>query len=187
MLRIQTLALTAVAAITLTTAAQAQGSQTVVINLDRNESIALTLVSVPATWSAGVDISAGGTVSLGQLSIDPQWNLKNNRTVTIDAYFTQDLTGAAADGSPTIPVTAFSATKQVGSGASSAIGWAGAGVANAVQLLSGQTGNGVGDLPRVYNASDTNHDVTFGLSIAVPADAYPTTYTTSITFRTFTS
>lgn len=187
MLRIRTLALTAVAAITLTTSAIAQGSQTVNIRLDKTESIALTLISVPASWSAGVDISAGGTVSLGQLTIDPQWELKNNRTVTIDAYFTQDLTGAAADGSPTIPVTAFSATKQVGAGASSAVSWAGPGIANAVQLLNGQTGNGATDLPRVYNAGDTSHDVTFGLSIVVPANAYPSAYTTSITFRTFTS
>lgn len=187
MLRIRTIALAVVAALSLAGAASAQATQPVVINLDKQQSIGISLISVPASWAAGVDISAGGTVSLGSLTIDPQWDLKSNRTVTIDAYFTQDLTGLAADGSPTIPVTAFSGTKQVGAGASSAISWAGFGVANAVTLLSGVTGPGASDLPRTLDASATSHDVTFGLSIAVPAGAYPTTYTTTLTFRTFTS
>lgn len=187
MLRIRTIALAVVAALSLAGAASAQATQPVVINLDKQQSIGISLISVPASWAAGVDISAGGTVSLGSLTIDPQWDLKSNRTVTIDAYFTQELTGLAADGSPTIPVTAFSGTKQVGAGASSAISWAGFGVANAVTLLSGVTGPGASDLPRTLDASATSHDVTFGLSIAVPAGAYPTTYTTTLTFRTFTS
>jgi hypothetical protein len=187
MLRIKSLALAAVAAIALATGASAQASQPVVINLDKQQSIGLSLISVPASWSTGVDITAGGTVSLGSLTIDPQWDLKNNRTVTIDAYFTQDLTGLPADGSPTIPVTAFTGTKQVGSGASSAISWAGFGIANAVTLLNGVTGGGASDLPRTLDASATSHDVTFGLSIVVPVGAYPTTYTTTLTFRTFTS
>jgi hypothetical protein len=187
MLRTRTIAIAAVFALTLTTAVSAQATQPVVINLDKQQSIGLNLISVPASWSAGVDITAGGTVSLGSLTIDPQWDLKSNRNVTIDAYFTQDLTGAAADGSPTIPVTAFQATKQVGSGATSAISWAGPGIANAVTLLTGTTGTGATDLPRVLNASATNYDVTFGLSIVVPAGTYPSTYTTTLTFRTFTS
>jgi hypothetical protein len=187
MVRIRTLGLTALAALTLSVAAGAQASQTVAISLDKQQSIGLTLISVPANWATGVDITAGGTVSLGQLTIDPQWDLKNNRTVTIDAYFTQDLIGAAADGSPMIPVTAFSGTNQVGGGTTSTITWAGAGVGNPVTLLSGQTGSGPGDLPRVLKASETSHDITFGLSIVVPVDAYPSSYTTNITFRTFTS
>jgi hypothetical protein len=187
MLRIRTLALAVTAATTLAVSAAAHASQTVVINLDKQQSIGLSLVSVPAGWASGVDITAGGTVSLGSLSIDPQWDLKNSRTVTIDAYFTQDLTGLAADGSPTIPVTAFRGTKQVGSGASSNITWAGPGVGNAVTLLNGVTGTGATDLPRQLLQSATNYDVTFGLSIVVPANSYPSTYTTSLTFRTFTS
>ena len=187
MLWIRTLGLTALAALTLSGAAGAQASQTVAISLDKQQTMGLTLISVPSNWATGVDITAGGTVSLGQLTIDPQWDLKNNRTVTIDAYFTQDLVGAVADGSPTIPVTAFSGTNQVGGGATATITWVGPGVGNAVTLLTGQTGTGAGDLPRVLNASDTSHDITFGLSIVVPADAYPSTYTASITFRTFTS
>ena len=187
MLRMRTLVLTAAAAVSLTAAASAQATQTVVIQLDKQQSIGLSLVSVPANWATGVDITAGGTVNLGSLSINPQWDLKNNRTVTIDAYFTQDLTGLAADGSPTIPVTAFSGTKQVGSGASSPISWAGPGVANAVTLLTGVTGVNPGNLPRVLDASATTYDINFGLSIAVPAGAYPSSYTTSLTFRTFTT
>jgi hypothetical protein len=187
MLRIRTLVLTAIAAAALSTAASAQATQSVVINLDKQQSIGLSLISVPASWSSGVDISAGGTVSLGSLTIDPQWDLKSNRTVTIDAYFTQDLTGAAADGSPTIAVSAFSGSKQVGAGASSAISWAGPGVANAVVLLTGTTGNGASDLPRTLTSAETTYDITFGLSIVVPAGAYPSTYTTTLTFRTFTS
>jgi hypothetical protein len=187
MLRIRTLFLAAFAAVTVSSAASAQAAQSVVINLDKQQSIGLSLISVPASWAAGVDISAGGNVSLGSLTIDPQWDLKSNRTVTIDAYFTQDLTGAAADGSPTIPVTAFQGTKQVGAGASSAISWAGPGVANAVILLNGTTGPGASDLPRTLDPSATSHDVTFGLSVAVPVGAYPSTYTTTLTIRTFTS
>jgi len=187
MLRIRTLVLAVLAAVSFSSAAIAQATQSVVINLDKQQSIGLTLISVPSSWSAGVDITAGGTVSLGSLTIDPQWDLKNNRTVTIDAYFTQDLTGLAADGSPTIPVSAFSGTKQVGSGTSSAIAWPAPGVANAVILLTGTTGSGASDLPRTLNASATSHDVTFGLSVVVPAGAYPSTYTTTLTFRTFTS
>jgi hypothetical protein len=187
MFRIRSLALAAIAAAALATGASAQATQPVVINLDKQQSIGMSLISVPASWAAGVDISAGGTVSLGSLTIDPQWDLKSNRTVTIDAYFTQDLTGAPADGSPTIPVTAFSGTKQVGAGSSSAISWAGFGIGNAVTLLTGVTGPGASDLPRTLDASATSHDVTFGLSIAVPAGAYPSTYTTTLTFRTFTS
>jgi hypothetical protein len=187
MLRIRTLVLAAAAAMTLSSAASAQATQAVVINLDKEQSIGLSLISVPASWSTGVDITAGGTVSLGSLMIDPQWDLKNNRTVTIDAYFTQDLTGAAADGSPTIAVSAFQGTKQVGAGASSALSWAGPGVANAVTLLSGTTGGAPGSLPSALSASETTYDVNFGLSVVVPADAYPSTYTTTLTFRTFTS
>ena len=187
MLRIRSLAIAAIAVAALSMGASAQATQPVVINLDKQQSIGISLISVPAGWASGVDISAGGTVSLGSLTINPQWDLKSNRTVTIDAYFTQDLTGLAADGSPTIPVTAFSGTKQVGAGASSAISWAGFGIANAVTLLTGVTGPGASDLPRTLDASATTHDVTFGLSIAVPAAAYPTTYTTTLTFRTFTS
>ena len=187
MLRIRTLVLAAVAALTVSARASAQASQAVVIQLDKQQSIGLSLISVPLNWATGVDVSAGGTVSLGSLSINPQWDLKTNRNVTIDAYFTQDLTGLAADGSPTIPVSAFSGTKQVGSGSSVAISWAGVGVGNAVVLLSGQTGAGASDLPRQLDASATNYDISFGLSIAVPANAYPTTYTTTLTFRTFTS
>lgn len=187
MLRIRTFILAAAAAVTVSSTAGAQATQPVVINLDKQQSIGLTLISVPANWASGVNITAGGTVSLGSLTIDPQWDLKNSRTVSIDAYFTQDLTGLAADGSPTIPVSAFSGTKQVGAGASSAISWTGFGVANAVVLLTGTTGNGAGDLPRTLDASATSHDVTFGLSVAVPAGAYPSTYTTTLTFRTFTS
>src|SRR5918999_26300 len=121
MLRIRTAVLTTIAAGSLSTAAAAQATQAVVINLDKQQSIGVSLVSVPSSWTAGVDVTSGGTVALGSLTINPQWDLKNNRAVTIDAYFTQDLTGSAADGSPTIPVTAFSGTKQIGSAASSAI------------------------------------------------------------------
>jgi hypothetical protein len=187
MLRLRSFALAAVAAVALATTVGAQATQSVVINLDKQQSMGLTLISVPASWSAGVDITAGGTVSLGSLTIDPQWDLKSNRTVTVDAYFTQDLTGAAADGSPTIPVSAFAGTKQVGAGASTAMSWAGPGVANAASLLSGTTGSGAGDLPRALDASATSHDVTFSLSIVVPVGAYPTTYTTTLTFRVSTS
>jgi hypothetical protein len=187
MLRTRTVVFAAIAAVSLSTVATAQASQAVVINLDKQQSIGVSLVSVPSSWTAGVDVTSGGTVALGSLTINPQWDLKSNRTVTIDAYFTQDLTGSAADGSPTIPVTVFSGTKQVGSGASSAVSWAGAGVGNAVTLLAGQTGNAAGDLPRTLDASATSHDITFGLSVAVPAGAYPSTYTTTLTFRTFTS
>jgi hypothetical protein len=91
---------------------------------------------------------------------------------------------ATANGQVTI---AISGTKQVGAGASSSISWAGPGVANAVTLLSGTTGNGAGDLPRTLEASATTYDITFGLSIVVPVGAYPSTYTTTLTFRTFTS
>jgi hypothetical protein len=80
-------------------------------------------------------------------------------------------------------VSAFSGTKQIGAGASSAVSWVGAGVGNAVVLLSGQTGNGGSDLPRQLDASATSHDVSFSLSVAVPANAYPSSYTTSLTFR----
>jgi len=187
MLRIRTFVIAAVAAASLGTALGAQATQAVTIKLDKQQSMGLSLISVPLGWATGVDITAGGTVSLGSLTIDPAWDLKNNRVVTIDAYFTQELVGAAGDGSPTIPVTAFSGTRQVGGGASSTVTWAGPGAANAVVLLKGTTGNGAGDLPRILNASATSHDVTFGLSIVVPADAYPSSYTTTLTFRTFTS
>ena len=185
MLRMRTLTIAAVAAAMLSTPAHSQASQAVVIQIDKQQSLGLSLLGVPASWSAGVDASAGGSISLGSLSIDPSWDLKTNRIVTIDAYFTQDLTGAAGDGSPVIPVSAFSGTKQIGGGASSAISWVGAGVANAVVLLSGQTGSGGGDLPRQLSASATSHDVSFSLSVAVPADAYPSSYTTTLTFRAF--
>ena len=188
MFRTRTLLLPALAAVALAGTASAQATQAVVIQLDKQESVGLALISVPASWSTGVDVTAGGTVSLGSLTIDPQWDLKVNRTVTIDAYFTQDLTGAAADGSPTISVTAFSGTKQVGPGASSAVSWAGPGVANAVTLLTGTTAPApLGTLPRQLDASATSHDVSFGLSILVPADAYPSTYTTTLTLRVSTS
>jgi hypothetical protein len=185
MLRVRTLVIAGIGAAMLSTAAQAQANQSVVIQIDKQQSVGLSLVGVPASWSAGVDASAGGTISLGSLSINPSWDLKNNRTVTIDAYFTQDLTGAAADGSPVIPASAFSGTKQIGAGAASAISWVGAGVANAVVLLSGQTGNGGSDLPRQLDAAASDYDVSFSLNIAVPADAYPSSYTTSLTFRAF--
>ncbi len=183
MLRIRTLALAGMASVMLSASASAQATQAVVIQLDKVQSVGISLVGVPSTWSAGVDISAGGSIALGSLTINPSWDLKSNRNVTVDAYFTQDLTGAAADGSPTIPVSAFSGTKQIGAGASSAVSWVGAGVGNAVVLLSGQTGNGGSDLPRQLDASATSHDVSFSLSVAVPANAYPSSYTTSLTFR----
>jgi hypothetical protein len=183
MLRIRTLVIAGVAAAMMATAAQAQATQAVVIQIDKQQTIGLSLIGVPASWSAGVDASAGGSIALGSLSINPSWDLKNNRNVIIDAYFTQDLTGTAADGSPVIPVSAFSGTKQVGAGASSAISWVGAGVANAVVLLSGQTGSDASDLPRQLSAAATSHDVSFSLSISVPASAYPSSYTTSLTFR----
>src|SRR3712207_3654928 len=113
--------------------------------------------------------------------------LRNNRTVTIDAYFSQALTGAAADGSPTIPVANFVGTSQVGSGTSSNVSWSGVGAVAATVLLSGQTGTGGTDLPRQLDASSTTYDVTFGLSLSVPAAAYPSTYTTTLTFRVTTS
>ena len=182
MTRFRTLSL-GLAAVAIATTANAQASQAVVIQLDKVQSVGISLVGVPASWSAGVDVSAGGPIALGSLTINPSWDLKHNRNVTIDAYFTQDLTGDAADGSPTIPVSAFSGTKRVGAGASAAVSWIGPGVGNAVVLLGGQTGNGLLDLPRQLDASSTSHDVSFSLSVSVPADAYPSSYTTSLTFR----
>jgi hypothetical protein len=188
-MRIRTLVLAGMAALGLSTAMQAQATQTVTVNVSKTETVSLSLSGVPASWSAaaGVDISAGGTVSLGSLVINPSWDLKNNRTVTIDAYFSQDLTGDPADGSPTIPVSAFAGTKQVGAGGSSAVSWSGVGAGSAAVLLTGQTGAGAGNLPRTLDAASTTYDVTFGLSLNVPATTYPSTYTTTLTFRVFTN
>jgi len=49
------------------------------------------------------------------------------------------------------------------------------------------TGTGATDLPRQLSPAATNYDVTFGLSLSVPATAYPTTYSTTLTFRVTTS
>ncbi len=78
-------------------------------------------------------------------------------------------------------------TRQIGSGTSSNVSWSGVGAAAAAVLLSGQTGPGAADLPRTLDAAATSHDVTFGLSLTVPATAYPSTYTTTLTFRVTTS
>jgi hypothetical protein len=159
----------------------------VTVTVTKNESLSLSLTGLPASWSAGVDVSAGGTVNLGSLVINPSWDLRNNRTVTVDAYFSQPLTGDAADGSPTIPLANFVGSRQVGAGASSNVSWSGVGAGAAAALLSGQTGPGASDLPRELDAASTNYDVTFGLSLTVPAGAYPSTYTTTLTFRVTTS
>ena len=188
MTRIRTLVLAALAATVIPAAAEAQATQTVTVNVSKTETMGLSLGAVPPSWSgAGVDISAGGTVALGSLTINPSWDLKNNRMVTIDAYFTQELVGDVEDGSPTISISAFSGTKQIGSGATSNVSWPSVGAAGAVVLLNGQTGPLAGDLPRQLDASATSHDVTFGLSLIVPTDAYPSTYTTTLTIRAYTS
>jgi hypothetical protein len=166
---------------------QAQAAQTVTVTVSKTESLSLNLSGLPASWSAGVDVSAGGTVNLGSLVINPSWDLKNNRTVTIDAYFSQPLTGLAADGSPVIPIANFLASRTIGAGASANVSWAGVGAGSAAVLLTGQTGSQAADLPRLLDAADTSHDVSFSLSLGVPADAYPTTYTTTLTFRVTTS
>jgi hypothetical protein len=187
MLRIRTCVLAGVAALGLSTGLHAQAAQTVTVTVSKNESLSLNLTGLPANWSAGVDVSAGGTVNLGSLVINPSWDLRNNRTVTIDAYFSQPLTGLAADGSPTIPIANFVGSRQIGAGASANVAWAGVGAGAAAVLLSGQTGGGASDLPRVLGAAETSHDVSFTLSLAVPVDAYPTTYTATLTFRVTTS
>jgi len=187
MLRIRTLVLAGAAAVSLATATHAQATQTVTVSVSKTESMSLSLSGLPASWSAGVDVSAGGTVNLGSLVINPSWDLKNNRTVTIDAYFSQPLTGPVADGSPTIPIANFVGSRQVGAGASANVSWSGVGAGSAAVLFSGQTGNGASDLPRQLDAASTNYDVTFGLSLDVPVSAYPTTYTTTLTFRVTTS
>ena len=187
MFRIRTLVLVGAAAVGLSTAVQAQAAQTVTVTVSKNESLSLNLTGLPASWSAGVDVSAGGTVNLGSLVINPSWDLRNNRTVTIDAYFSQPLTGLAADGSPMIPSAKFVGSRTIGAGASANVSGVGVGAGSAAVLLSGQTGSGASDLPRLLDAAATSHDVSFSLSLDVPADAYPTTYTTTLTFRVTTS
>ena len=187
MLRIRTLVLAGLTAVSLAAAAQAQATQSVTVSVSKNESLTLSLSGIPANWATGVDVSAGGTVVLGSLVLDLSWDLKNNRNVTVDAYFSQPLTGLAADGSPTIPIANFVGSRQIGAGASSNVSWSGVGAGSAAVLLSGQTGNGATDLPRQLTAASTNYDVTFGLSLAVPPTAYPTTYSTTLTFRVTTS
>jgi hypothetical protein len=187
MLRIRTLVLAGLAAVGFSAATHAQATQTVTVTVTKNESLSLNLTGLPASWSAGVDVSAGGTVNLGSLVINPSWDLRNNRTVTVDAYFSQPLTGDAADGSPTIPLENFVGTRTIGAGSSANVSWSGVGAGAAAVLLSGQTGNGGTDLPRQLDAASTNYDVTFGLSLTVPATVYPSTYTTTLTFRVTTS